>query len=617
MAAETRTTRDGNALVEVRLLGPLHMHLAGRDVTARLRPDMKRLLLALVLKRPGIHQRDHLAYTLWPDVVEDLARQRLRTALHILAKLVEPVVPLSDLITIDGRRGLGWRDDAPAWIDLDALDGVLAQWASAPSPDAAAGALETIVALGTGPLAADADFDAPWLEVERQRIADRMSAPLRAYIHVQARLDEREAALRSADVLERLHPDDDGAALLVLRTRHAFGSESHGPSDATRLATRGGDDHGPPSPAVARWRAWVATALPPDGMMPPTAAANTPSLLSPSSLSPPPLWPPLVGRAAEVEAVLDLLSGQRLVTVTGPAGIGKSRLLAEVVRRVAPRFEAVYPVALAEAGGPAAVLRMIAQAVDLPATAPPSLRAIVAHLGRAQSLLVVDDTDPEVESVASVVKELIRQCPDVTVLISGRERLVLDGEALVALGPLAATEGLENPACDLYIHAYVHEAGVQPTTATIKAAERSTLPALEGWPLAVELAGRAMAHRVDVSETGMDETLFEWRCERTFSHQARHRCLADAFGWTFERLTDDERTVLVATAQDLAGPAGAVADREAVRIALGALRWANAVRRLAMKSWFIPRGGEAAGIVGAPSVPSVPSLARRYLARLR
>lgn len=616
MTAETGTTLDGHAVVEVRLLGPLRMHLAGRDVTARLRPDMKRLLVALLLKRPGIHQRDHLAYTLWPDVAEGVARQRLRTALHILAKLVEPVVPLTALIALDGRRGLGWRDDAPAWIDLDALEEALARWSAAPSPDAAAGPLAALVVLCAGPLAADADFDAPWLEVERQRVADRMSAPLRACIHAHARRDDAEEALRAADALERFRPDDDGAALLVLRTRYAYGQGTHERSEATRPTKRGGDG-GPPSPAVERWRAWMATALPPDGTTASTAGAGATSVRSPSSLSPPPLWPPLVGRAAEVAAVLDLLCGQRLVTVTGPAGIGKSRLLAEAVRLVAPRFEAVYPVPLAEASGPAEVLRTIAQAVDLPTAAPPSLRAIVAHLGGAHCLLVLDDTDPEVETVATVVRELIRLCPDVTVLASGRERLVLDGEAVVTLDPLAAVGGLEDPARAIYVHSYAHEAGVQPPTATIKSAERSTLPALDGWPLAVELAGRAMAHRIDVAGTGTDDTLFEWRCALPFSHQSRHRCLADAFGWTLERLSDDERAVLGATAGDSADRVGTAADREAVRSALGALRWANAVRRLAAKSWIIPRGGEAGGMAGAPSVPSVLDLARRYLARLR
>ena len=132
-----------------------------------------------------------------------------------------------------------------------------------------------------------------------------------------------------------------------------------------------------------------------------------------------------VGRGAEVAEVGALLEKCRLVTVTGPGGVGKTRLAGEVARRVGGWFgEGVWLVELAGVGEPSQVAAAVIAALDLRAErGVPLLEWLVRALSRRQLLLVLDNCEHVLPAVARLCAELLRSADDVRVLATSREPL--------------------------------------------------------------------------------------------------------------------------------------------------------------------------------------------------
>ena len=146
-----------------------------------------------------------------------------------------------------------------------------------------------------------------------------------------------------------------------------------------------------------------------------------------------------VGRESEVGKVAGLLEGCRLVTVTGPGGVGKTRLAGEVARRVAGRFaDGVWLVELAAVQEPALVAAAVAVALQVHQPPGTSLvDALTGVLARRQLLLVLDNCEHLLDAVAELCGTLLPAADDVRVLATSREPLGLAGEARYRLPPLA------------------------------------------------------------------------------------------------------------------------------------------------------------------------------------
>lgn len=132
---------------------------------------------------------------------------------------------------------------------------------------------------------------------------------------------------------------------------------------------------------------------------------------------------PFLGRDRELQAVdgLASLENGRLVTVTGPPGIGKSRLLREAVRRLAPRFP----------GG--CLYRTVGEASDLEE---------IADLDRPAGprLVALDGVDAVVDDAARTVSRVLTKCSATRFLVASRSRLCVTGEQTLSLGPLARSD---------------------------------------------------------------------------------------------------------------------------------------------------------------------------------
>jgi predicted ATPase/DNA-binding CsgD family transcriptional regulator len=209
---------------------------------------------------------------------------------------------------------------------------------------------------------------------------------------------------------------------------------------------------------------------------------------------------PLLGRDGEVAAVYDLLRAEhpRLLTLTGPGGVGKTRLALQVAEELAGDFaDGVVFAALAPLREPDAVISTIAGQLGVrEAGDRPLIEQVRATLQRQELLLVLDNFEHLLSATAAVA-ELLTGCPLLKVLVTSRTRLRISGEQSFPVSPLRVPERDDAPAVDRLgavpaVRLFVERArAVRPMfalTATNAAAVAEICRRLDGLPLAIELA---------------------------------------------------------------------------------------------------------------------------------
>ncbi|MEJ3653582.1 LuxR C-terminal-related transcriptional regulator [Actinomycetes bacterium KLBMP 9759] len=241
-----------------------------------------------------------------------------------------------------------------------------------------------------------------------------------------------------------------------------------------------------------------------------------------------------VGRAEERTAILDALQSERLVTLVGPGGVGKTRLAAVSAEAAASTFPfggAFVDLVPARDGF---VEQAAAAALGVVPRAQEELAAAVEdRLRRGRSLLVLDNCEHLVESAAAFIERILSTCPETTVLATSRERLGIPGERIVPVAPLPLASDAEALFRD-------RAGAVDPAFAADPDVVAQLCARLDGMPLAIELAA-ARSGSLDAADllAGLDDALRLLAGGR--GTDERHRSLRAVIDWSYCLLADDEK----------------------------------------------------------------------------
>jgi predicted ATPase/DNA-binding winged helix-turn-helix (wHTH) protein len=313
----------------------------------------------------------------------------------------------------------------------------------------------------------------------------------------------------------------------------------------------------------------------------------------------------LIGRIAAVQYLRDALSAYRAVTLTGPGGIGKTRLALEVARGRPPGHgSAGCLVEMGSLADPNLVPSAVAGVLGLKLGGDEiSAESVARAIGGNKLLLVLDNCEHIVDAVASFTETVVRMCPRTTVLVTSRELLRIEGEYVYRVPPL------ELPASD------PEEAGNVPRQSAVQlflartqalhvdfSSDPENIPAiaaicrrLDGIPLAIEFAA-ARAATLGLREVAsrLDDR-FQLLTSGRRTALPRHQTLRATLDWSYELLAEREQCLLRHLAIFAAGFTLRAATAIVSHNATVALTAVEGIANLVAKSLVIPDGPVSTG----------------------
>ncbi len=260
----------------------------------------------------------------------------------------------------------------------------------------------------------------------------------------------------------------------------------------------------------------------------------------------------LIGRDHDVALLIDRLRRNRLVTVVGPGGIGKTRLALAVGRNAIHEYaDGVIWVELAAISDPALVVSHVAAAVGLAAVGGQiSMEILLNDLRSRSALLLLDNAEHLPEAVAQLVDSLLCETREIRILVTSQVRLRLSAEQVYRL------DALDLPLADSNVTEALHHGAVAFFVARATAADRrfelneanlgtvlEVCRRLDGIPLALELAAARLPFLgLNALAARLDE---RFRVLGASSPNApkRQQALSAVFDWSFRLLTEEEQTV--------------------------------------------------------------------------
>ncbi|MFI6539178.1 BTAD domain-containing putative transcriptional regulator [Nonomuraea sp. NPDC050547] len=520
------------------VLGPLEVWSDGGE-PVRVPEAKVRALLADLLVEPGRPvSADRLAADLWGEDLPGDPANSLQGKVSQLRR----ALGVKDLVAY-GPAGYLLRA-APDSVDSGRFTALLAEGRASADPRERSAILGQALALWRGP--AFADFrDEAFATAAVARLEEQRLTALEERAEARLELGEHAALAGELAELAAAHPLRERLRAAHMRALYLSGRQAEALAAfadlRVQLAGELGLDPGPELTALHQ-----------------AILEHAPRLRPHAPISP----SELIGRDQEVAEVRATLGTARLVTLTGPGGVGKTRLALAAAGGLA----GALVVELAGRHRPASanaaeVAEAIATALDIRDEAPtpespvaemPRItRRLVGALRSRGTLLVLDNCEHLIEPVAELAGILLREVPELRVLATSQEPLALTGEVLLAVPPLRAPEpdaGLDTLREAGAVRLFVARAAASAPGFVLDEDNAAAVAAicrrLDGLPLALELAAtrvRALGVR------GLAERLddrFRLLASGRRDAPARQRTLRAMIDWSWELLSEPERVVL-------------------------------------------------------------------------
>jgi predicted ATPase/DNA-binding SARP family transcriptional activator len=522
---------------QISVLGPVRLLIDGRDRTPRGRLQ-QRLLCALALEASTASRAGELADVLWPEGLPADHRAALQTHVFRLRRLL----PEGAIRTAPGGYYL---DLGPDGIDAARFETAVFDAVSlrARDPEAAERALADALGWWRG-LAYEELAEVDDARIEAARLTELKARAIEERFECLLEQGRHADVLADLEALAAREPLRERPQALLMLALHRCGRRAEALSAFDRFRRELGRELGiEPSASLRELHDAIVTdevTNPPAGSAPVTPSAGAVDVRPPLTS--------FIGRDDLVREIVDRLDDERLVTLLGTGGVGKTRLATEIAAARGGAGGAVWFCELA-AAEPATVIVTVASATGVEERAGVGLldRVVEVLRGR-EGLLVLDNCEHVLDAVADVAEAVLAGAPTVRILATSRERLAVDGEQLSPVPPLPRpTGGKDEPAVRLFVdRARAVRSEWSPDDDEI-ATIAEVCRRLDGLPLAIELAA-ARLHTLTLDEVASGlATRFRLLTggRRT---TARHRSLAAAIAWSYDLLGDQERELFDAVA---------------------------------------------------------------------
>lgn len=521
------------------MLGGLRVVWADKFVDRIKTQKATNLLAFLALNPRRSHPREELVELLWPDTDPTVSRLRLNQVLSSLRRQFEQVgIPHDGLIHSD-RENVGLESKC---FETDVLEFEILAGADADST----APLERAVHLYRGDLLPGVYDD--WAIGERNRLVNLHAYVLERLCRLyrkEGRLDDATATAIKLVAIDPLREDYHLALIRLygIQGRPLLAHEQFRKLEEA-LAELGDKPSGAAHRAFESIRSKEVHRRLIEEEGPLEQRPNLPLQVT-----------RFVGRDAEVEAIGKQIREEthRLLTLTGPGGVGKTRLSLELGFRLADVFgPAIYFVSLREIAQPEGVADAILGAMNLPPAggAGETAKITASLLRGGRSLLILDNME-HVVVAAPLVGELMKRVPGLTVLATSRVSLGLQGEQVIEVEPLTvppASSSREDLLRSPSVQLFVDRARLARADFALTEGNSETIQAicyrLEGLPLALELAA-GQATLMSPSEMLMGlESRFELLKSRKRDVSPRNQSLYDAIDYGFALLQPETQWLL-------------------------------------------------------------------------
>lgn len=559
---------EAPAEMRVFLLGDFQVTVRNDSISSRdWRLRKSSSLVKILALTPGYQlHRDQLVELLWPDLPLDSALNNFHQALYVARRSLNTLVrdiPATRILRLD-RHVVSLGLHAQLWVDVEHFERTARRASQTGSAEDHRAAIE----LYRGDLLSEDRYE-DWASSRREALRRMFHTVLLSLANLY---EERGEANLAADTLRRLlasEPTHEDAHIGLMRIYANTGMQRQALAqyESLRAELRNELDIEPRSATTRLYRQILEgeyTTVPKPVTIEPASQSTGRAEVkdSPADDDAPrrPDGAPtnlpiqltrLIGREREIEEIQMLLTVSRLLTLTGPGGVGKTRLALAVGSELLDSFfEGVYVVSLATVRNPALVVSAIAQVFGVREKSGQELLESLKHYLADKRLLLLFDNFEHLALAGPIVTDLLGYCPNLQVLITSRMRLRLHGEQEYPVPPLSLPDLRRLPPTDALIR-YGSVALFVQRSREVRPSfriTRETAPTvaeishrLDGLPLAIELAAARTKVLTPHSMLARLDRPLDLLTDGPRDQPRRLQTIRDTIAWSYDLLDSDEQ----------------------------------------------------------------------------
>ena len=534
---------DSQPDLEIQLLGTFRLTYRGQLVRNVLTKRLAALLAYLLIHRQELISRQRLAFLFWPDSSDSQARTNLRRLLH---QLREAFPAINDYLYTEATD-LSWNLAVPYRLDIAEFERAADQASDIPE-------LQKAIDLYQGDLVPDLYED--WVQDERERLGGVYEDLLVRLAHFEEEKGFYPNAIRAGQRLLQHDPLREETYRLLMRLHSKMGDRTgiRRVYNTCKAVLRRELEVGPDPETEVAYQTWfqaVSSLLSKSGQITPSLhqkKADFPVFLE-----------TLIGRDEDLEQVRALVISNRLVTLTGFGGVGKTRLgLAAAADLHVEYPNGRYWIDLARLENPALIPQVFADVLGVYVDSRSLLvDRLIEFMANKRMLLVVDNCEHLIEVAGHLIEQVLKACQGLHILATSRISLRIPGETIYQVQPLPvptpASKTIDEP--KRWIESLQQNSSVMlfmdrarsilPTFALHEENQEAVVQIclrLEGIPLALELA----AGRIRL----LDPKGIAERLDRVFcllgggkNSLPRHQTLQATLDWSYALLLEQEKSL--------------------------------------------------------------------------